>query len=61
MLYEVITVWCRRGLGDQYPELFRNELSDKAEELIVTNAQRRYSVVVMPFVNLSGRKNAGRR
>lgn len=39
-LSDFFYVWLRRGIGDQYPELFTDRLTDKDEELIVTNAQK---------------------
>ena len=39
-LSDFFYVWFRRGLADAHPELFTSELTDKAEELIVTNARR---------------------
>jgi adenine-specific DNA methylase len=39
-LSDFFYVWFRRGLGEIYPELFGGELSEKSDELIVTNAQR---------------------
>lgn len=38
-LSDFFYVWFRRGLADVYPELFSSELTEKTEELIVTNAQ----------------------
>lgn len=38
-LSDFFYVWLRRGLRDTYSELFRSELSEKQDELIVTNAQ----------------------
>ena len=38
-LSDFFYVWFRRGLHDVYPDLFGNELTDKSDELIVTNAQ----------------------
>jgi len=38
-LSDFFYVWFKRGLSNVFPELFSNELTDKAEELIVTNAQ----------------------
>lgn len=38
-LSDFFYVWFRRGLANLYPDLFTNELTDKADELIVTNAQ----------------------
>jgi len=39
-LSDFFYVWFRRGLADAYPELFTSELTEKADELIVTNAQK---------------------
>ena len=39
-LSDFFYVWFRRGLADVYPELFSSELTEKADELIVTNAQK---------------------
>ena len=39
-LSDFFYVWFRRGLANVYPELFHSELTEKAEELIVTNAQK---------------------
>jgi adenine-specific DNA methylase len=39
-LSDFFYVWFRRGLADVYPELFSSELTDKTDELIVTNAQK---------------------
>lgn len=39
-LSDFFYVWFRRGIGDIYPDLFANELTEKAEELVVTNAQK---------------------
>jgi putative DNA methylase len=39
-LSDFFYVWLRRGMGDTYPELFTRSLTDKDEELIVTNAQK---------------------
>jgi len=37
-LSDFFFVWMRRGLEDAFPDLFSGELTDKSEELIVTNA-----------------------
>jgi putative DNA methylase len=39
-LSDFFYVWFKRGLAGVYPELFNSELTEKAEELIVTNAQK---------------------
>src|SRR5260370_20476 len=39
-LSDFFYVWLRRGLGEIYPELFSSELTDKTDELIVTNAEK---------------------
>ncbi len=39
-LSDFFFVWLKRGLKGIHPELFGPELTDKAEELIVTNAQK---------------------
>jgi putative DNA methylase len=39
-LSDFFYVWFKRGLGAIYPELFASELTEKADELIVTNAQQ---------------------
>jgi putative DNA methylase len=39
-LSDFFYVWLRRGIGKAYPELFVDSLTDKGEELIVTNAQK---------------------
>lgn len=39
-LSDFFYVWFKRGLGEVYPELFTTELTDKVDELIVTNAQK---------------------
>jgi len=39
-LSDFFYVWLRRGLGHIHPELLLNTLTDKDEELIVTNAQK---------------------
>lgn len=39
-LSDFFYVWFRRGLKEVYPDLFGSELTEKADELIVTNAQR---------------------
>lgn len=39
-LSDFFYVWFKRGLGKIYPELFLSELTEKADELIVTNAQK---------------------
>lgn len=38
-LSDFFYVWLKRGLGDIYPDLFGSDLTEKDEELIVTNAQ----------------------
>jgi putative DNA methylase len=39
-LSDFFYVWFKRGLADLYPELFTTELTEKTDELIVTNAQK---------------------
>ena len=39
-LSDFFYVWFRRGLSEIYPELFHSELTEKGDELIVTNAQK---------------------
>jgi hypothetical protein len=39
-LSDFFYVWLRRGIGQAYPELFIGKLTNKDEELIVTNAQK---------------------
>ena len=39
-LSDFFYVWLKRGIGDSFPELFTKNLTDKDEELIVTNAQK---------------------
>ncbi len=39
-LSDFFYVWLRRGLAGVHPELFASELTEKADELIVTNAQK---------------------
>ncbi len=39
-LSDFFYVWFKRGLGTIYPELFQSELTEKTDELIVTNAQK---------------------
>jgi putative DNA methylase len=39
-LSDFFYVWFKRGLAEIYPELFASELTEKADELIVTNAQK---------------------
>lgn len=39
-LSDFFYVWFKRGLDDLYPELFSSNLAEKADELIVTNAQK---------------------
>jgi putative DNA methylase len=39
-LSDFFYVWLKRGIGDSFPELFTENLTDKDEELIVTNAQQ---------------------
>jgi putative DNA methylase len=39
-LSDFFYVWLRRGLGEMHPDLFSSELTEKADELIVTNAQQ---------------------
>jgi len=39
-LSDFFYVWLRRGLANVHPELFTGELTEKADELIVTNAQK---------------------
>jgi len=39
-LSDFFYVWLRRGIGEAFPELFVDNLTDKDEELIVTNAQK---------------------
>lgn len=39
-LSDFFYVWLRRGIGEAFPELFVNCLTDKTDELIVTNAQK---------------------
>lgn len=39
-LSDFFYVWLKRGIGEVFPELFADELTDKSEELIVTNAQK---------------------
>lgn len=38
-LSDFFYVWFKRGLASVYPELFTSDLTEKADELIVTNAQ----------------------
>lgn len=38
-LSDFFYVWLRRGLGSVFPELFQTNLTEKLDELIVTNAQ----------------------
>ncbi|MBS0166210.1 MAG: DUF1156 domain-containing protein [Nitrospira sp.] len=39
-LSDFFYVWFRRGLNEIYPELFGSDLTEKTDELIVTNAQQ---------------------
>ena len=39
-LSDFFYVWLRRGIGDLFPELFAGALTNKDEELIVTNAEK---------------------
>jgi putative DNA methylase len=39
-LSDFFYVWLRRGIGNLFPELFREALTSKDEELIVTNAEK---------------------
>jgi adenine-specific DNA methylase len=39
-LSDFFYVWLRRGIRDIYPDLLSDELTRKAEELVVTNAQK---------------------
>jgi adenine-specific DNA methylase len=39
-LSDFFYVWCKRGLKHIYPDLFASNLTEKSDELIVTNAQQ---------------------
>jgi adenine-specific DNA methylase len=39
-LSDVFFVWLKRALSSEYPTLFTSELTDKEEELVVTNSSR---------------------